>query len=175
MCHAQIHKFLIHHTCTYSRTHTAHTHTQNAQTPLTHHAYTHMHFSHDTHTHTNRHTVTHTQTHSHTHTHTHIHTHAHTHTLCFRLLDMRRTSPCASRVVNITHEIWRLADRTLAKTTFVSPGERACVRASVCACVDKCVHACVMCACMRACVHKSGLVWILVAFYCEWVCVPVHV
>ena len=35
---------------------------------------------------------------------------------------MRRTSPCVSRIVNITSELWRLADRDLAKTFFVSPG-----------------------------------------------------
>ncbi len=40
-----------------------------------------------------------------------------------RVLDLRRTSPCASRVVNVTKDIWELADKELARTIFLSPGK----------------------------------------------------
>ena len=40
-----------------------------------------------------------------------------------RLLGFRRAPPVAGRWVNITHDILDYADRSMAKTFFVSPGE----------------------------------------------------
>lgn len=43
-----------------------------------------------------------------------------------RVLGFRRTIPVAGRVINITEEIYDLADSSLLKTFFVSPAGNLC-------------------------------------------------
>lgn len=43
--------------------------------------------------------------------------------LRFRVLGFRRAVPTVGRVVNISSDLWAKADKTLAKTFFVSPGK----------------------------------------------------
>lgn len=76
-----------------------------------------------------------------------------------RILGFRRAMPVTGRTLNITTEIYHIADEDLLKTFFVSPSNNLCFH-------GKCTYLLSVCFCCCRCVT----LWLLTICYCFCVC-----